>query len=595
MSEDPRALMAQAVALHQQGALAAAEALYRRVLAAAPRQASALHLLGVLAGQRGRPQEAIALIGEAIAEAPNEAVFHANLGRACKAAERPTEALASFDRAIALGSTDPGVFNDRGNVLRDLQRSEAALDSFDRAIALRPDYAEAFSNRGNALLDLDRHQEALACYDHAIALRPGYAEAFSNRGNALRNLDRQQEALASYGQAIALRPDYAEAFSNRGAALLDLDRHQEALASYGQALTLRPGQADALSNRGAVLSLLGQHTAALQSYDQALALRPDHPAARLGRGLCLLKLGDLARGWADYESRWQTPRLARLAARFTHPPWLGAEPLAGKTVLLHAEQGFGDTLQFCRYAPLVAARGAHVVLAVARPLTRLLATLDGVAEVISDSDPVPAFDLHCPLMSLPLAFGTTLATIPPPARLIPAADRVAAWRRRLAPLAGPRVGLCWAGSPRRDDPAAHRTDRRRSITLAQFAPLAGVVGPSFVALQKGEAAAEAATPPAGLKLHDWTDELQDFADAAALVEALDLVITVDTAVAHLAGTLGKPVWILSRFDGCWRWLIDRDDSPWYPTARLFRQPAPGDWDAVMRQVVAALHRFASAA
>jgi hypothetical protein len=281
------------------------------------------------------------------------------------------------------------------------------------------------------------------------------------------------------------------------------------------------------------------------------------------------------------------------ARRFARPPWLGAEELTGKTVLLHAEQGFGDTLQFCRYAALVAARGARVVLRVTRPLAGLLATLDGGTEVISDGDSVPAFDLHCPLMSLPLAFGTTLETIPPPARLLPPADHVAEWRRRLAALAGPRVGLCWAGDPRRNDPTARATDRRRSITLAHYGPLGGIAGPSFVSLQKGEAAAQTAAPPGGLLVHDWTDELDDFADTAALIEALDLVITVDTAVAHLAGTLGKPVWILSRCDGCWRWLTDRDDSPWYPSARLFRQPAPGDWDAVISRVVAALRWFVS--
>jgi tetratricopeptide (TPR) repeat protein len=518
------ALLGQAVALHQQGALAAAEALYRRALAAAPREANALHLLGVLTAQCGRPDEAIALIGAAIAETPNEALFHANLGRACKAAGRPAEALASFDRAIALGSTDPGVFNDRGNALRDLGRPQAALDSFDHAIALRPDYAEAFSNRGNALLDLDR--------PHA--------------------------ALASYGQAIALRPD----------------------------------QADALSNRAIVLTLLGRHTAALQSYDQALTQRPDHLDARLGRGLTLLKLGDLPRGWPDYEARWRTPQLAPLAARFAAPPWLGAETLAGKTILARAEQGFGDTLQFCRYVPLVAARGARVVLAVPRPLIRLLATLDGVFEVLSEGDPVPAYDVHSPLMSLPLAFATTLETIPPPARLTPPPQRVADWHRRLAPLARPRVGLCWAGGLRRDDPAAHAIDRRRSITLAHYAPLAAVTGPSFVSLQKGEPAAEAATPAAGPALHDWTADLHDFADTAALIEALDLVITVDTAIAHLAATLGKPTWILNRHDACWRWLLDRDDSPWYPTARLFRQPAADDWPAVIDAVTAALRELA---
>jgi len=557
MTEDPPALLAQAIALHQQGALTPAEALYRRALAAAPRQPDALHLLGVLIAQRGRPAEAIPLIAAAIAETPNNATFHANLGRARKAANHPAEALASFERAIQLGSTDPGVFNDRGNLLRDLQRPDAALESFDRAIALRPDYAEAYSDRGNALHDLGRSPGALASYARAIALRPDYAEAFNNRGNALHDLDRHQEALASYAQALALRPDYP----------------------------------DALANRAGVYGVLGQHAAALQSYDRALALQPDHPAAHFGRSFCLLQQGDLARGWPEYEWRWRMLRLTERTGRFAQPPWLGAEPLAGKTILLHAEQGFGDTLQFCRYAAPLAERAAQVLLVVPRPLARLLATLDSPAKVLSAGDYLPPFDLHCPLLSLPLALGTTLDTIPPPAHLTPPPERVAAWHKRLAPLPTPRIGLCWAGSPRRDDPVARAIDRRRSITLAHYAPLARVSGATFVALQKGEAAVQATAPPAGLSIHDWTAELHDFADTAALIEALDLVITVDTAVAHLAATLGKPTWILNRFDACWRWLLDRSDSPWYPTVRLFRQPAPGDWQTVINAVAAAFRDF----
>jgi tetratricopeptide (TPR) repeat protein len=560
MTEDAPSLLAQAVALHQRGELAAAEALYRRVLDVAPRHADALHLLGVLTAQRGRPLEAIALIGEAIAEAPEEAAFHANLGRARKAAGLLVEALASFGRAIELGSTDRGVFNDRGNVLLDLERHDAALASFDEAIALHPDYAEALANRGNALRALDRNAEALASADRALALRPDFAEGWIIRGNILQDLDRLADAVASYDRALALRPD----------------------------------DVGALVNRGAALRTLGQAEAALASYQQALALRPDDVIARGNRSLCLLQIGDFSRGWVEHEWRWRTSFMAAAAARFTQPPWLGADDLRGKTILLHAEQGYGDTLQFCRYAALVAARGARVVLEVARPLSRLLATLDGAAEVITRGDQLPRFDLHCPLMSLPLAFGTTLDTVPPPARVVPAPDRVAAWRQRLAMLPHPRVGLVWAGSSQRLHPVMRALNRRRSITLGRFAPLAAVSGVSFVSLQKGDPAREAATPPAGMALLDATGELDDFADTAALVAALDLVVSVDTAVAHLAGTLDVPVWILTQFDSDWRWLRERTDTPWYPTARLFRQPVFGDWDSVIDNVVTALRDFATA-
>jgi hypothetical protein len=286
------------------------------------------------------------------------------------------------------------------------------------------------------------------------------------------------------------------------------------------------------------------------------------------------------------------PDMAERARRFTHPPWLGDEKLAGKTILLHAEQGYGDTLQFCRYSALVAALGARVVLEAPWPLARLLASLDGVVKMVPRGDPLPPFDQHCPLMSLPLAFGTTLATVPAPAQVRVAPERIDAWRQRLAGVPGLRVGLVWAGSARRTDPDARAIDRRRSITLAHFAPLATVQGVSFVSLQKDEPARQTLAPPPGMTVIDVTTELNDFADTAALIGALDLVISVDTAVAHLAGTLGKPVWILTQFDSCWRWLVGRTDSPWYPSARLFRQPVLGDWDAVIGDVVTALSGFA---
>ena len=554
MSDDLTSLLTQALALHRRGDLAAAEVAYRRVLTIAPRQPDALHLLGVATAQRGQPDAAIPLIQAAIAEAPNDANMHANLARACKAAGRLLDALAASDQALALGSIDPGVHNDRGNVLLDLDRAPQALDSFDQAIALRGDYAEAFGNRGNALRALNRHAEALDSLDRAIALQPGLADAHSNRGNVLQ----------------------------------DLDRHEDAVASYDRALALQPTHLDALVNRGVALRALGRHAAALASYDSALALRPNHRTARTNRSLCLLQTGDFAQGWAEHEWRLRMPAFAPTATRFADPPWHGDEPLAGKTILLHAEQGFGDTLQFCRYAPLVAARGAHVVLEVGRPLARLLATLDGVAQVVVGGDKLPPIDHHCPLLSLPLAFGTMLDTIPPPAPLRPDPTQVAYWQQRLTALPGRRVGLVWEGSSLKRHPEGRAADRRRSVTLDQFAPLGALLRNAFVSLQVGAAASQTAAPPPGLAVHDFTAELTDFADTAALISGLDLVITVDTAVAHLAGTLGKKVWILTQFDADWRWLLHRDDSPWYPSARLFRQSSFGDWPGVIAEVAAAL-------
>jgi tetratricopeptide (TPR) repeat protein len=559
MSDDPTSLLTQALALHRRGEWTAAEALYQRVIAIAPRHPDALHLLGVITAQRGRPGEAIPLIQAAIAETPTDANMQANLARACKSAGRLADALAACDRALALGSIDPGVHNDRGNVLLDLDRAPQALDSFDNAIALRHDYAEAFCNRGNALRALHRHPEALDSLDRAIALKPDFADAHSNRGNVLQ----------------------------------DLDRHAAAVASYDQALTLQPAHLDALVNRGVALRALGRHAAALASYNAALTLRPDHMTARTNRSLCLLQTGDFAQGWVEHEWRLRMPAFTGTATRFTDPPWRGAESLAGKTILLRAEQGFGDTLQFSRYAPRVAALGARVVLEVARPLARLLATLDGVTQVIVGGDKMPPIDHHCPLLSLPLAFGTTLDTIPPPASLRPDPAQVAHWQQRLAAVHGRRVGLVWEGSSLKRHPEGRAADRRRSVTLNHFAPLGTIPGNAFVSLQTGGAAAQTAAPPAGLAVHDFTSELTDFADTAALISGLDLVITVDTAVAHLAGTLGKPVWILTQFDADWRWLLNRDDSPWYPSARLFRQASFGDWPSVIAEVSVVLQSLSA--
>ena len=555
MSDNLTSLLTQGLTLHRQGDLTTAETFYRRVLVDAPAHADALHLLGVVIAQRGQPEAAITLIQAAIATTPNDANMHANLGRACKAAGRLDEALTAFDRALALGSKDPGVHNDRGNVLLDLDRAALALDSFGQALALSATYAEALGNRGNALRALNRHAEALDSLDRAIALKPDLADAHSNRGNVLQDLDRHLDAVASYDRALALQPDHL----------------------------------DALVNRGVALRAMCQQAAALASYERALAIRPDHVTARTNRSLCLLQTGDFGKGWVEHEWRLRMPVFAATATRFRDPPWRGSDSLTGKTILLHAEQGFGDTLQFCRYVPLVAGRGARVVLEVGRPLLRLLTSLDGAAQVIPGGSPTPDVDVHCPLLSLPLALGTMLETIPPPAHLRPDPEQAAHWQHRLAALPGRRIGLVWEGSSLKRHPEGRAADRRRSITLRHFAPLGMIPGSFFVSLQTGTAAAQTAAPPPGLAVHDFATELTDFADTAALISALDLVITVDTAVAHLAGSLGKPVWILTQFDADWRWLLNRTDSPWYPSARLFRQSSFGNWNGVIAEVSAALH------
>jgi tetratricopeptide (TPR) repeat protein len=558
MASNSQRHIERARALHRQGKLAEADAIYREILRRQPDSFDALHLAGVLALQTGRPAEGVELIGTALRLNVGSAAVHCDLAAGLRALQRPAEALASYDRAIAL----------------------------------QPRHAEAHHYRGAVLTQLGRHAEALASYDRAVALRPHYAEAYSNRGVILANLQRQAEALASFDRAIAARPDYARAHYNRAKLLAELLQPEAALASYDRAVALRRDDPEAWCNRGVVLAWLQRHVAALASFDQAITLRGDYAAAHWNQANCWLALGRFDRGWQLFEWRKKLPIPLGNRA-FPQPVWSGAEDLAGKTLFIHWEGGFGDTLHFCRYAGVAAARGARVVLSVQDPLRRLLRTLGAGVEVIGSDAQPDAFDYHCPMMSLPLALGTTLETIPSAPRYLAAdAAAVAAWRGRLAGLGGLRVGLCWAGNALGGNRAARMLDRRRAIPLAQLAPLAGVAGVQFVSLQKGDGAAQAAALPAGMALHDWTEELNDFADTAALIEALDLVITVDTSVAHVAGALGKPVWILNRFDGCWRWLLERDDSPWYPSARLFRQPAQGDWDGVIVAVVAALRALA---
>ena len=594
-----------ALTLLQRGLLYDAGALCAALLQQNPQHAGALHLSGVIAMRNGDPTRALAWLERAVSLRPDCVAALRDLGSALFAANQPAEALRMFEQAIALAPDDAEAHYNRATALSHLGRYVDALASYDVAIARRPEQAVLHNGRAATLWRLRRHDEALAGCAQAIALLPAYAEAHFNRATMLATLGHYEAALASYDAAVALQPDQAIVLNGRGATLCQMQRYQAALVDYERAIALAPAYVEAHANRALTLLRLRHYGDALAAYDRTIALSaeaaqrdpaqaPRHARSLWEQSLCLLQRGDYTRGWQQYE--WRKRLDEPMGKRdFVHPEWLGQQPIAGRTLFIHSEQGLGDAIQFCRYARLAAARGARVVLAVYKPLQRLLRTLGPDITIIGADDVPPTVDLHCPMLSLPLAFGTTLTTIPAAMPYL-AADPVAVtiWQARLATLPGIRVGLCWAGAPRPENPVAHATDQRRSITLAQYAPLAAVRGVSFVSLQKGAAAAQAATPPAGLSLHDWTAELHDFADTAALIAALDLVITVDTAVAHAAGALGKPVWILNRYDNCWRWLTDGSDSPWYPSARLWRQPAPGDWDSVIDGVTTALRAWVGA-
>ena len=454
---------------------------------------------------------------------------------------------------------------------------EAARDLIGRAIAVNPRASMPHANLGTVLQRLGQVDAALQSYKRALELDPANITALSNYGSALLKMRRYVEALPLFERALQLSPDYADALNNLGNALLELHRHHEALVCLGRALQIQPGFMEALFNQGNALQLLNRTDEALHSYAQALALNPQHVEANFNEAICRLLNGDLQGGWPQYEWRWRKPGVS--APPSDAPLWLGQTPLQGRSILVHAEQGFGDTIHMCRYVSMLAQRGARVVLRVQPALKPLLAALPGAQQVLADGEPLPANDLRCPLLSLPLAFNTALDTIPAGAPYVQAdPQRIAAWQERLGAKTRPRIGLAWAGS------SAHANDAFRSIGLLQ---LREVLTPQmeFVSLQRDLRAVDRIVLALDAGMREFAGQQTDFAETAALIAHMDLVISVDTSIAHLAAAMGKPTWILLPFAPDWRWMLNRDDSPWYPTVRLFRQTKAGDWSDVLAAVV----------
>lgn len=460
---------------------------------------------------------------------------------------------------------------------------EGAEVRYRQVLGLQPGHADALHHLGLIAYAAGMLDEASSHIGESLRRKPANAAAHANLALVHHARGDYAGALAECDAALRLQRQFPEAHYNRGNALRELGRLEDAIASYERALRLRPDFVGPLVNRARTLRDLGRFDAALAGNARALTLAPELAEAHLNQAMIHLLRGDFEKGLPEFEWRWRDAQLAAARRDFPVPQWRGDTDPAGHTVLVHAEQGLGDTLQFARYAPLLAARGARVLLEVQPPLRDLLRTLPGEVEVIARGDTLPPMDLHCPLLSLPLAFGTRLGSIPAPVGYLKAdRARVAQWQARLGPAAGPRVGLVWSGNP------DHNNDRNRSVPLAALGPIFRP-GLEFVSLQPAiRASDEAALQSGQVALRDFGDQLQDFADTAALASCLDLVIAVDTAGAHLAGALGRPLWLLLPWLPDWRWLLDRDDSPWYPTARLFRQPRAGDWASVISAVVSAL-------
>ena len=548
-----------------------------------PQHAEAFNNRGNILVELGRGDEALADFDTAMALRPAYIEASINHGNTLRALGRLDEALASYDAALVIDAETAEAHHGRGNALHKLKRSVEALEAYGQAVVFKPDSALFRASLGNLYSELRRPDSALKCFEAALRLDEGMAAAHNGRGLVLQQLKRFDEALASFERSLALDPDYTDALLNRGNALQDLGRIDEALACYDEVLALKGETASIWNNRGNAYESVHCYEEALACFDRAIELKQDYAVAHWNRSLLNLQHGRLDEGWRGYEWRWRNEFLSTYREKrdFTQPLWLGNEALEGKTILLFGEQGLGDTLQFSRYAPLVAARGGRVVLEVQPALASLMGRLEGVHQVVAKGEPLPRFDFQCPLMTLPLAFGTGLASIPAPQRYLGAdAAHLARWHPRLGPHLRPRVGLVWSGN------ADHANDHKRSIPFALLARLFDI-DCQFVSLQKDYRKEDVAALDASGVLR-MDAHLSDFADTAALCELMDVVISVDTSVAHLAGALGKPLWLLLPQVADWRWLTKRADSPWYPSARLFRQDAAGGWESVMDAVRGAL-------
>ena len=488
-------------------------------------------------------------------------------------------------QGIHLYPTNEVFYLNQGLLFALNQEWQKSLVSFNQAIKIKPDYAEAYYNCGNALQELKRFEEALISYQQAITIKPDYAEAYNNRGITLQELKRFEEALISYQQAITIKPDYAEAYGNSGIVLFKLKCFTEALTFLEKAIIYKPDYIDAYYNHAVCLESLNRFEEAIASYKQAIMIKPDYAVAHWNLSLSQLLLGNFQEGWLEYEWRWtyyeETKQLAGFRI-FDQPLWLGEESVKDKTILIYAEQGLGDTIQFCRYIPLVSALGAKIILEVQRPLLNLLRNLEGVTQLIGSGSQLPEFDYRCPLLSLPLAFKTTIDSIPSPIPYIYSSeDNQNKWREYIGD-GGFKIAICWQGNTQ------NKIDVGRSFPVSLFEDISKINGVRLISLQKNEGVEQMKNLPVGMKIETLPEDFDSgdnaFLDSVAVMKCVDLVITSDTALTHLAGSLGVESWLPLRHVPDWRWLLDRKDSPWYPSLKLYRQPVVDDWSSIFNKM-----------
>jgi tetratricopeptide (TPR) repeat protein len=589
----------------------------KAILKAQPNLFDAMHLLGALFLMTDQFTEAFDILSKSLKINPNFADAHSNLGNALKGLGRLDEALLCYEKAIGINPKFIGAYSNRGVTLQILKRLDEALLSYDKAISINPNFADAHSNRGNVLKELGRLEDALVSYDKAIGINPNIAKAYSNQGNVLKELGRLEDALVSYDKAIGINPNFADAHSNRGNVLKELGRLQEALLSANKAISINPNLSEAYCNRGVTLQALGYLNEALVDFDKAISIKPNFADAYSNRGvaqqalgrldealanynkaiqispnyadanwnlaLIHLLMGNFKTGWQGYEWGWKNK--ARGATRnFSEPLWLGNEPIKGKKILVYAEQGLGDIIQFSRYLEPLSKIGAHVILEVPKKIAPLIEGIKGFDTLVLTGAPLPSFDLQCPMMSLPLAFNTEVDTIPRFTRYLDtSSDAIKDAKQEIELKKGQeelKIGISWRS-------LAKSTGVIRSIDLIQLIQGIKLDNVQFIDLQYGDTANEIAGIRDSLGINIIESSINNYDDMvglAALIEACDLVISIDNTTVHLAGALGKPTLVLLPFSADWRWLLNRTDSPWYPSLKLYRQNNMGDWGPVLTEI-----------
>lgn len=557
----------------------------RALLAETPDNATYLQLMGIIECKLGRPAESEIWFRKSLALSPDSPEILCSYALAIIMQEEFARAIPLLKRAIEIEPDFTTAFHHLGNAYKESGNIAEAVSAYEKVLVLKPDDTEMLYNLAVIAKDRGRLPEARAYCERGIALDPSNPFWIICLGVIYYMMGDYGRAVICYRKALELKPGCPEALSNLSVLADEMGASEQALDYSRQALALQPEYPEGLNNLGNALKAAGKLEEAVEVLRRAVRLNETDPEIQYNLSITLLAAGNFEEGWPLYETRWQTRHLKHLHRKYPQPLWHG-EAAEGRVLFIHHEQGMGDTLQFCRYAPMATARGLRVVMEVQQPLVRLIKSLEGVETVTARPEEPAAFDFHCPMMSLPRVMQTRLETIPDTAPYLTADEKeVLEWRKRLEPLASgkPRVGLVWAGSTRLHSPSLAMIDRRRSIAPEMLAPIVKNKNIHFFSLQK-----DGLKAPEALGLIDLMDECNDFMDTAALIANLDLVVTVDTAVAHLAGALGKPVWVMNRFDSCWRWQRGRETTPWYSTMRLFHQPKAGDWESVIARIAAEL-------